>query len=1086
MVGLGLLEPAFSQGQTSVYRVASPGRPTMLTSDIELAPPSAATPPPLLLDTAVNQLPAVDEYAWNSLVRDSSWASALLWLLGWYALAALGMPLAFAALGGWRDAGAGVAKLVGWLLLGYAVWLPTSLKLWSYDLRALLGGLLLVLALDALALWWVGRGLRAATQGEGAGQLTTIGHGLASMGRALRRRRRAVVQSELVFLAGFAALALVRALNPDLWHPTWGGEKPMEFGFLNAILRSPVMPPYDPFYSDGYINYYYYGLYLVSLPIKALGIAPAIGFNLGVATVFGLLLAAAFALAAEATRLARYGLVAAFLVGVAGNGAGVFAVGWSRGLTAISGALAGGLPGLGERLGDWYIGPSRVIPYTINEFPAFTFLFADLHPHMIALPIGVLAAALAYRVVAGGGGADDSLLARFAVSGRRGRSLPVIGLLALALGALAVTNSWDFPTYALLLGLASLGAAWRRGAQEHAGPAPLLRLVGAGLGAVGVALAGLALYAPFFDRYFAFVRGVGAVPLSGGTTVLDYLVAYGPALAVALPLAIGAAWRSLAPRRDPADDRPAWRQLLGLGPRWGIMAAAAVIALGAALLPGQALRLLLAGLLILVTPALLRRGPAPAAWYALALAWVAWAVSLGVELVYIRDHLDGGDWYRMNTVFKFGLQAWALLGLAAALGLPALLRGLRRFGGEVAQSVGLATLAVVAALAAVYPLAATPSRVANRFAVAGGPTLDGLAFMREASFPYDCSSFGGCLNGAASTTIDLSGDAEAIGWINREIVGTPILVQSNLWFYRAYGIRIAANTGLPTVISALHVNEQRDPALTGVRDRDVEAFYSTPSVEEALRFLGKYRVNYVYVGGVERAVYPVDGLDKFATMRGTYLDVVYDTPKVQIYQVTNVPGFYARPEPYNFGADEQPLTAPAEPAAGEPPADLADFEAAVQADPGNGPMAFGLADRYRSIGRLDDAARVLAPAAAANPGDVGLHHLWGDILNDAGRYDEAELAYLGAVQADPSANNYYKLGEALLRWGRVDKAEIALSQAAQADPALPEPHYQLGLLFKERGESARAAAELRAYLQLAPDGPFAAGAQELLASLDQS
>ncbi|HEX9373316.1 MAG TPA: DUF2298 domain-containing protein, partial [Roseiflexaceae bacterium] len=91
-------------------------------------------------------------------------------------------------------------------------------------------------------------------------------------------------------------MAALRALNPDLWQPIWGGEKPFEFGFLNAILRSPVMPPYDPFFSDGTINYYYYGLFLVSLPVKATGIPPAVAFNLIVPTLFALTLIGAFAL----------------------------------------------------------------------------------------------------------------------------------------------------------------------------------------------------------------------------------------------------------------------------------------------------------------------------------------------------------------------------------------------------------------------------------------------------------------------------------------------------------------------------------------------------------------------------------------------------------------------------------------------------------------------------------------------------------------------------------------------------------------------------------------------------------------------
>lgn len=1052
MAANGLLAAVFQQGQTSIYRVLDPGTPRMLTSDRPIVAPTLNTPPPLRLDGPVNTLPAVDEYAWNERFGGNSLAATLLWLLVFYGLALLGLPLAHAVFGHWPDAGLAWTRLIGLLLLGYAVWLPTSLGVWHYNLWTLLGGLVLVLVLNGAVLWWQG------TRTHASGPVAQTRQGLVALGQRLKQCWPLALWSEALFLLGFGGFALIRAFNPDLWHPAWGGEKPMEFGFLNAILRSAVMPPYDPFFSGGYINYYYYGFFLFSLPIKLTGIAPAIGFNLAVATLGGLLLAGAFALVLALTQRVRYGLLGAGMVVLAGNLAGVFAVGWSQGFSAIGKALRdAGLSGMGAQLDSWYIGPSRVIPYTINEFPFFSLLFADLHPHLMALPMTLLVVALGYVLL----------------ENNSSQRIFSLGLLVLSLGALAITNSWDFPTYGLLIGLALLGAAWRA-----CGPRGRTLALGglfrAGLLAAGIGLAGLMLYAPFFDNYWAPVGGIGSVAWDGATAISDYLIIYGVALAVLLPTLGAALWR-VTHGWVRSHSRP--RRMLP----W-LALGLLLLALGSAvLMPSLGLRLALVVLLLAGLLLLSQRAIAPATWYALLLAWLAWAVSLGIELIYIRDHVDGGDWYRMNTVFKFGLQIWVLLGLAAAALLPRLLQGLRRSGGAPAQAGALAVLTLLLAMAAVYPLAATPARIANRFEVSSGLSLDGLAFMHEAQFVYDCQAFGGCEPGLGQVLIDLRGDAQAIAWLNQNMSGTPIVVQSNQFFYRAYGIRIAANTGLPTVVSALHVDEQRDPAAAARRDRAVEQFYRSSDIEQALRFLAEYGVNYIYVGGVERALYPQAGLAKFTQMTENYLDVIYSNAEVQIYAVRNIPDQYRRPQPFNFAREEAPPP-PAAPA--EVPAELAELEAAHQANPTHGPSAFGLAQHYRVLGRLEEAAQVLAPAAQANPEDTGVIHLWGDILSEAGRLREAEEAYMLAAQSNPTAGNWNKLGAALVDWGELDKAAIALGHALMLDPQEPEPYYQIGRLFAMRGDRLEAMDALQSYLRIAPDGRWAAAAQELLQELE--
>jgi Chlor_Arch_YYY domain len=1114
LIKLGSLEKVYDQGSTSIYRVLQPFSDGILTTDMGFVKPTVRTIPPLPLSERLSELPAIDEYAWNSLGQ-SSWGALLLWLLAWYGILLLGLPLAWLLFDSWRDMGFAWARLLGILLFGYAVWMPTSLGIWYYRLGGgVLGGLLLVLLLNwAILAWQAWREGKRSPDGPlplpvGANLTARItwlwrllGQGCGLLLRDLRAHGRVVLLSEALFLIGFALMALIRAYNPDVWHPYFGGEKPMEFGFLNAILRSPVMPPFDPFVSNERINYYYYGSFLMSLPIKITGIAPAIGFNLAIATLFGITLVAAFALSHELTKRIGFGFLGALVLTVAGNLGAVVTSPGSPGLAPLLQAInEKGIEALFDMAGSvgeiWYWGPSRIMPGGINEFPYWAFIFADLHAHLIALPFTILAIALAYQLLR-----FPTALARWEAWSDQA-SLFVITLLATALnlGGLAIGNAWDFPTYTALTGLALLGRAWigrDRLPQLNRWSAPLRRLlwlVQAGLLAIGVALLAMWLHAPFFDNYSALVSGVGLVTQS--SSLHNYLIVFGLFVVLVVPFIFSAIW-SLIERR--------WDDQQGL--RWTGYAIVLLIASVLAVLtwsdqPNMA-RVVFACLFGLSTGLLFVRQLRPATWFILALSALVWAVSLGVEVIYIKDHLDGSDSYRMNTIFKFGVQIWTLLAIAATASVPKLLFTLKRIGGVPLQTIGSGVMIALLLFGLVFPFVGTPSRLANRFADAPAPTLDGLAFMKTARFSYDCATWGGCANGATQAEISLAPDAAAMEWMNKNLSGTPIVLQSDLWFYRAYGVRIAANTGFPTLISGLHANEQHDPSETGRRSGYVNQIYNGSDVATTLRLLALYNIDYIYVGAIENALYAPTGLQKLQSLVGTYLEVVYDQPGARLYKVLTIP-FEMRQAPrYEFPPDPQPLPPPVaerpteepaqvpseapavqpQPAPGETPRDLATLEQLQKENPTSAPIAFGLAEAYRDAGRLEDAARVLALVSPYNMEDIALHHLWGDILGALGRYDEATYAYEVAIAAQTTAGNMNKLGSAQVAWGRYAEARDTLTKAILLDSNAADPHYFLALVSIAEGKNDEARTELNRYLELSPDGRWSGEARQYLQTL---
>ncbi|NLS76614.1 MAG: tetratricopeptide repeat protein [Chloroflexi bacterium] len=1099
---------------------------TRMGSDAPVVLPVPQYQKPLMLDVPVEALPAVSDYGWNRVASSSTPLAIVVWLLGLALVSLVAWPVTSAVFSTFLDRGYLLTKALGLVLVSYLVWMPVSLGLWNYTVWAVWGAIAAVAFLSYLLL----RKRRLSVT-------------------AFWREHRRLLAFELVFLAAFAAGLLLRLGNPDIWHPVNGGEKPMEFGFLNAILRSSTMPPLDPFFSGGYINYYYYGLFAVSTLVKLSGLMPGVAFNLIIATLFALTVSGCFSVVATLTGRKLFGVVAGFLVVWVGPLSGAFPVrgrgGFGEVVSALqqladpdtSGALARLWQGFWRWLGpatlplrtDWFWDASRSHGFyenTITEFPFWSFLFADLHPHTINIPFTILSIALALRIAQG----VRQVTETEGHTQERLRAAPwLVGFLAaLVLGTLAVTNSWDFPAFALVaFGALLLAHAPRDGDDQPAGWRRKVRtILAATVGALALAGLGLALFFPFFTHFQAFIKGIGLVryptefnyywsffglflfvlatyvvwrvagrratarsfsaevsvastsaedgprdaPLPDATPSplvldLDALAAEVPdvlALAEPVPsLLLGDEVPSAAVAAAPAKAPEATarsRLLAWLSSKWVFLVSLALLPLllGIAqlLYPDVNWRQLLtlwsiAELILLSLAAMGRADLILPERFALWLGLAGLLISIGVEVIYIRDHL-GDTWYRMNTIFKFYIQAWVLLALSAAACLGVLLRSwwVRRHALGAIWKVILGGLLL---LAAAYPLVAIQSRWRDRFpAPPAWGTLDGLAYMETATYNWD------------GHQIYLEPDLKAIKWLIDNLEGTPIILQAPYGYYRENGVRIAVNTGLPTVLNPLHENEQRYDELIGPRHRDAEQMYRSMDAEETARLLAKYGVSYVYVGPFERSVYSEASLAKFDAM-SEYLALVYDEDTVRIYRVLDqVRREFAG---YVSGAAQAvaiPTVAPRAESSISRDA-LKTLERAAKADPGNAGLQFELGDRYRQLGRPEDAARVFEASLELHPEDVAMYHTLGDTYALMGDLEQALAQYARAVAVapdNPAALN--KLGMAYLERQHWGEAAQAFERATQADPGFAESFFHLGTALESQGDRTGAR---RAYTQ---------------------
>ncbi len=799
----------------------------------------------------------------------------LFWLLAVSLMGLAVTPVLYAAFPNLADRGFGFARPLGMLIVGALVWMASLLHLmpnsaWSWWI--------FTVAIASCGWYWLWSRHRD------------------ELWRFVKLRWAHLVVSEAVFFIFFLLFAFYKLHDPDIS----GTEKPMDLMMLNAVIVADYAPPGDLWLSGHPVSYYYFGYWLFGGIAQMSSVAAEVAFNLSIALIAGMSATAIYSLTVNLIR--RDGGGGILMMG-SGAAAAVFLLVMSNlnglwELLSLSGIGSDGFyewlgidgvdksdPGAGWRPAGfwWWWSSSRVIntfdtglesaqslDFTIQEFPFFSLLLGDLHPHVMSIPFVLLSVGMVANIVYSSDRWGIGWLLRNRMSAL---------LLILMVGASGFINAWDL---ALILVVLLVVVYLKSRGDGHGGG---VRTFVVAVMPIALILAAAALF--FSNYYFMTLRSQiqfpPLVPAQYGTRAVHFLTVWGGMLSLSLVFLCARAWHTLTREREYTGIGGAavngWAHPLkriDFAP-WAISGA---IVIGGYLLwfashylSGRFVnewdiytRLVLTGpmglIFIVLFVGAYRLGSRSAdsgGYVALLSALYALLLLFGAELFFLHDFFAN----RMNTVFKFYYQAWIMLSLAGGYGVFHMFRALSTAGRY--KRLAIRAVFMVAMLLVIfslyYPIAASITKTGESSTRA---TLDGLAYLEERQPEV----------------------REALRWIRENVDKDDVIVEGVGGGYSEFG-RYSGFTGSQSVLGWTgHENQWRGGGeLWQPREADIQRIYTIPGDEEGLtelvRLLNHYQVEYVIVGPDERQKYTDLDDSKFDSIATR----AYENSRVTIYRL---------------------------------------------------------------------------------------------------------------------------------------------------------------------------------------------------------
>lgn len=339
----------------------------------------------------------------------------LKWWGGLFFLGIAGWPWMRIFFNEWDDRGYTLAKVVGMFGTSYLIWVLGTLKLVSFNqISVILVAIIIFLS-----------GLYLYNRRKNLIKIDWI----------------RVVAIEVLFLGLIGFWAWVRGHSPEIRDL----EKFMDYGFANIISRSEYFPPTDMWFAGEKINYYYFGHLTMSVVTKLTGQTLDVSYNLMLSTLFALCFMVSFSIARRLLHKIPNkwqvlgGLLTAYIVTLGGNLHTIYA--FTKGyafdelnpppfwLLLINPLDSESVSA--AKSAYWYPNATRFIPYTIHEFPSYSFVVSDIHGHVLSIPLALLAIAIL----------ANSFLKKESIN-----SMELI-FYGVVLGWLFTTNALDGPIY---------------------------------------------------------------------------------------------------------------------------------------------------------------------------------------------------------------------------------------------------------------------------------------------------------------------------------------------------------------------------------------------------------------------------------------------------------------------------------------------------------------------------------------------------------------------------------------------------------------------------------------------------------------